>query len=208
MDASSDALLALITKAQSGDAQAKEALFAQCRAFLSMVADAELNSGLLTKVDASDLVQESLLEADKGLANFRGCGVEEWHAWLRRIVRHNAVDLNRHFQGAAKRDAKRERSMHAADPDASGPVGWEPAGQDPTPSQEVMRSEEAAKTLELLSQLPTDYQEVLRLRNLESLPFEVVAEKMGRARPAVQMLWTRAVRKLRELMSEDESTAI
>jgi DNA-directed RNA polymerase specialized sigma24 family protein len=36
------------------------------------------------------------------------------------------------------------------------------------------------------------------LRNLERLPFDVVAERMGRSRPAVQMLWARAIKRLQE----------
>jgi RNA polymerase sigma-70 factor (ECF subfamily) len=46
--------------------------------------------------------------------------------------------------------------------------------------------------------LPEDYQEVIVLRNLQRLPFDEVARRMGRSRPAAQMLWMRALRRLRE----------
>ena len=49
-----------------------------------------------------------------------------------------------------------------------------------------------------LAEMPPDYQEVIVLRNLERLAFNEVAEQMGRSRPAVQMLWMRALRKLQE----------
>ena len=52
--------------------------------------------------------------------------------------------------------------------------------------------------------MPPDYQEVIVLRNLERLPFNEVAERMERSRPAVQMLWMRAVRKLQEAMEGEE----
>ena len=54
-----------------------------------------------------------------------------------------------------------------------------------------------------LAELSPDYQEVILLRNLERLPFDEVAQRMGRSRPAVQMLWMRAIRKLREMMGEE-----
>ena len=193
-------LMRLLEQAQSGNEGAKDALFAKCREFLSMVAQAELAAGLQQKVDASDLVQESLIEADRGLTGFRGATVEEWQAWLRKIVRHNALDFNRRYQGAAKRQASREQSFaQNANPDESR-CDWEPAGDDDTPSQQLMKTEESMELLAVMAALPDDYQRVLKLRNLENLPFDVVAEKMGRTRPAVQMLWTRAVRKLRSLM--------
>jgi RNA polymerase sigma-70 factor (ECF subfamily) len=49
-----------------------------------------------------------------------------------------------------------------------------------------------------VAQLPPDYQEVIVLRNLERLPFDEIAERLGRSRPAVQMLWMRALKKLHE----------
>ena len=54
--------------------------------------------------------------------------------------------------------------------------------------------------------LPADYQEVIILRNLERLPFDEIAERLGRSRPAVQMLWMRAIRKLQEIVAADHST--
>ncbi len=50
-------------------------------------------------------------------------------------------------------------------------------------------------------QLPPDYREVICLRNLQRLPFDQVAERMGRSRPAVQMLWMRALQKLQDMLA-------
>ena len=55
-----------------------------------------------------------------------------------------------------------------------------------------------------LGELPADYQEVIMLRNLQRLSFNEVAQRMDRSRPAVQMLWMRAIRKLQEAMEEGE----
>ena len=52
-----------------------------------------------------------------------------------------------------------------------------------------------------LAQLPDDHREVIVLRNLQRLPFDAVAQRMGRSRPAVQMLWMRAIRKLQHTLA-------
>ena len=58
-----------------------------------------------------------------------------------------------------------------------------------------------------MAQLPADYQEVIVLRNLQRLPFNEVAERMERSRPAVQMLWMRAIKKLQEAMGDKDNPA-
>ena len=59
-----------------------------------------------------------------------------------------------------------------------------------------------------LSELPSDYQDVIVLRNLQRLSFNEVAQRMERSRPAVQMLWMRAIKKLQEAMEADEGLGI
>ena len=55
-----------------------------------------------------------------------------------------------------------------------------------------------------MAELSADYQEVVVLRNLERLSFHEVAERMGRSRPATQMLWMRAIKKLQVAMEEKD----
>jgi RNA polymerase sigma-70 factor (ECF subfamily) len=86
----------LLIQARGGDAEARDRLFAACRNYLAVVARAEIGSWLQAKVDASDLVQQTLLDAHRGLANFRGHNEAEWLGWLRQILSHNAADFVRH----------------------------------------------------------------------------------------------------------------
>jgi RNA polymerase sigma-70 factor (ECF subfamily) len=65
-----------------------------------------------------------------------------------------------------------------------------------------MQKELQLQVADAVSRLPEDYQEVVILRNLQQLPFDEVAERMGRSRPAAQMLWMRAIRKLQEILEE------
>ena len=78
----------------------------------------------------------------------------------------------------------------------------EPAAPDATPSQEFLRLDTELRLAAALAQLPPDYQEIIVLRNLERLPFDEVGRRMDRSRPAAQMLWMCAMKKLREAMEE------
>lgn len=192
---SSVSLVVLLNKARDGDDSARDELFGKCRSYLALVARAQVESWLQAKVDASDLVQQTLLDAHRGLRDFRGRTDAEWFAWLRQILKRNATDFVRQYGVAEKRQAGREVSLQRDD---SRHAGLEPTDSAESPSDFLMRHEQEVIVAETLTQLPPDYQEVIILRNLQRLPFDEVAQRMGRSRPAVQMLWMRAIRKLAE----------
>ena len=196
----STSIAELLSRARSGDAQAREHLFERCRSYVGVVARTQVESWLQSKVDASDIVQQSMLEAHRGLANFQGETEAEWLAWLRRIVNHNATDFVRHYRTTQKRQARKEVRLKGPGDDSQ--AGGAPDPRDPgqSPSQIVMQREREVELAEAIAQLSPDHQEVIVLRNLQRLPFDEVAERMGRSRPATQMLWMRAVRRLQELM--------
>jgi RNA polymerase sigma-70 factor (ECF subfamily) len=194
---------ALIDSARRGDAECRDRLFGLCRSYLGFVARSQVETWLRRKVDASDLVQETMLEACRDFERFEGCTEKEWLAWLRKILARNAADFVRHYRKTAKRAAGREVPFR--DPDDSLARGApEPAAPQATPSQEFLELDTELRVTAALAELPPDYQEVIVLRNLERLPFEQVAQRMGRSRPAVQMLWMRAIRKLQEALVEKE----
>ena len=93
----------LLQKARTGDGPARERLFGACRNYVDILARAEMAGWLKAKVDASDLVQQTLLDAYRGLNNFRGTTEAEWLGWLRRILTNNAADYIRR-ETAKKRE--------------------------------------------------------------------------------------------------------
>jgi len=193
---------ALIQQARQGDAAGRDRLFALCRSYLEIVARAQVESSLRAKVDASDLVQETLLEAFRDFPRFGGNSEQEWLAWLKRILAHNAADFVRRYRGTAKRQARREVPIRGPQDSTFVHGAAEPPAPCLTPSQEFLQIDEELRVTAALSELPADYQEVIVLRNLQRLPFNEVAERMERSRPAVQMLWMRAIRKLQESLGE------
>jgi len=189
----------LIERARGGDAECRERLFALCRSYLGFVARSQVETWLRRKVDASDLVQQTMLEAHRDFERFQGASEKQWLAWLRKILSHNAADFVRHYRGTAKRQARREVGFR--DPaDSAAPGAPEPAAPGVTPSQEFLQLDNQLRVTAAMAQLSEDYQEVIVLRNLQRLPFGEVAGRMGRSRPAVQMLWMRAIKKLQAVL--------
>src|SRR5206468_4123754 len=82
-----------------------------CRQYLLLVANEQLGPDLRDKVGPSDLVQETFLDAQRGLRHFHGHTEQELLAWLHRILLNNLADACRRYRGAGKRDVAREIAL-------------------------------------------------------------------------------------------------
>jgi RNA polymerase sigma-70 factor (ECF subfamily) len=191
----------LLARAQAGQPGELDRLFAACRNYLCVLARSHVEGRLKAKADASDLVQQTMLEAYRDFAHFRGGSEKEWLAWLKRILAHNAAEFVRHYRGTGKRQVGREIAIQAGG-DTSQLPAVQPADPGESPSQQFLRKERELIIADALAQLPPEYREVICLRNLQRLPFDEVAQRMDRSRPAAQMLWMRALHRLREVLAE------
>jgi RNA polymerase sigma-70 factor (ECF subfamily) len=192
----------LIQRCRAGDAAARAALFQRYRHYLLVLAQAQLGRHLRAKVDASDLVQQTLLEAHRDFGAFQGGHEGELLAWLRRILAHNLFNEARRY-AAQQRDATREVSLEQMQngvEQSSLALGRCLAADTPSPSSDAMHREAAVQLADALARLEEDYQQVLILRIFEDLPAEEVAERMGRSAGAVRMLQMRALAALRDEM--------
>src|SRR5512145_1158992 len=88
------------------------------RGYLSVLARSQIGADLRARVDASDIVQQTLLEAHQAWDQFAGQTFEERAAWLRRILANNIANARRHVH-ARKRDVSRELSIEASLGDSS-----------------------------------------------------------------------------------------
>jgi RNA polymerase sigma-70 factor (ECF subfamily) len=191
----------LLSQARAGDAAALGRLLELYRNYLRLQARALMGAGLRVRLDPSDLVQETFLEAHRDFARFMGQSEGEIVAWLRRILVRNLADqLKRHR--AAGRDYRRQQSLEAKLERSSLDVQAALAGGLSTPSVRAARREQAVVLADALAELPADYREVIVLRHLERLKFDEIADRLGRSSGAVRMLWTRALEKLHGLLED------
>lgn len=178
--------------ARAGEPDALGRALDACRAYLLLVAEKELAPDLRAKGGASDLVQQTFLEAHTDFHQFRGGSREELLAWLRTLLANNLSNFHRHWRGTAKRDADRERPIGLD----GGSNAAAPAADTPTPSATVAEAERALAVRRAMAKLPPDQQDVLNLRYESDLSFEDVAARLGRTPAAARQLWARAVARL------------
>jgi RNA polymerase sigma-70 factor (ECF subfamily) len=168
--------------------------------WLQILARLEIDSRFAGKFSASDVVQQTMLEAWKDWDKFRGDDENQRRAWLRQILAHQLAHLARHFAGTQKRDVVRERSIEDTLCRSDQRLGALLPGRDPSPSAAAVEKEERLQLAEVLEQLPADYRQVILLRNVEELPHEEVALRLDRSPGAVRMLWVRALAALHEAL--------
>ena len=147
-------------------------------------------------------MQETFLKAHREFAQFVGSTEPELIAWLRQIL---VRDAGQPGQAAPGRRA-RLPPAGVARGDARPLEPGDPAGtgrrRSRRPARTPVRREQAVLLADALAKLPADYREVFILRNLEHIPFDEIAARMGRSPGAVRKLWTRAMVALRQLLEE------
>lgn len=170
------------------------------RDYLRLLAEMHVDRRLQAKLDASDVVQQTLMEAHRDLDKFRGQSDEELAAWLRQALVNNLANAARDF-ARAKRDIRRERSMEESIGQSSCRLEAWLASGDSSPSQRADRNEQLCLLADALAQLPPAQHEVVVLRYLHGWPIADIANHVGRTRPAVAGLLHRALGQLRGKLS-------
>jgi RNA polymerase sigma-70 factor, ECF subfamily len=184
-----------LCEARAGSKEALGQILADCRAYLLLIAGQELDPILRAKAGASDVVQDTMLEASRDFEHFHGTTEEELRAWLRRLLLHNLADLRRHYGDDGKRDVGREFPLAAAGPAADPWLAVE--NGDSSPSARAIRQEQVEAMYRAIDRLPDDYQQVISYRYQKQLPFDEIGRRMERSVNAVEKLWARAIARLR-----------
>lgn len=200
LPAGEEDVASLISKARHGGKSDIGALLQQYRNYLTVLASTQIDKRLQPRVSPSDVVQETMLRAHKHFEQFRGASELELLAWLRQILVNNLAKFVEQHMLAARRDVRREVSIErlgAALEQSTVQLAALLPADGKSPSMAVQQREEAVVLADRLARLPSDYREVLVLRNLQGLPFEEIAGRLDRSLGATRMLWLRAIEKLR-----------
>jgi RNA polymerase sigma-70 factor (ECF subfamily) len=190
----------LIRRARQGDGDALGELLEKHRAYLRVIAKRYIFGKLATRIDASDVIQQTCLSVCGNFDKFQGNEVAEFVAWLRRVHERNIQNVVRDHMIAQKRALGREQSLET---DERSPVEFPQANQ-PTASQRAMRGERAVRLAQVLESLSEDQREVVRLRHLEGWSLARIAEQMDRSEEAIIGLLKRGMQNLRKHLRHDE----
>ena len=177
--------------------------FGRFRDYLCLLARMHLDRRLRPRLDASDVVQQALLQAYEARHEFRGTTSEEQAAWLRsilsRTLSHAVRDLT-----SRKRDLRREVSMEGTLADASRRLDSWLVASGTSPSNQVVKQERLLELATLVADLPEAEQEVLVLHHCQGWKLAKIAEHMERTLPSVAGLLRRGLARLRERLGGPE----
>jgi RNA polymerase sigma-70 factor (ECF subfamily) len=198
----------LLAQAQAGDAAAVERLLGKHREPLRRMIDVRLDPALAARLDASDIVQDVLLEAHRRLSDYLRQPTMPFHLWLRHIAKDHMIDAHRRHRQAQRRSLDREQPLvptRLAD-HSSVELAGQILDGEPTPASAAIR-EELQKRLELaVAQLDEDDREVVLMRHGEQLSNQEVAALLGLTEAAASMRYLRAVRRLRAALLPGSGT--
>lgn len=158
-----------------------------------------LPARLAAKLDPSDIVQLTMLQAHQGLAGFRGSSPQEMAAWLRQILARNLAHAARDF-ARQKRNAALEVSIAQTLDQSSARLEAWLADEQSSPSQRAERNEQLLRMADALEQLPDEHREAVELRYWQGWTLAEIAAHQQRSVPSVAGLVHRGLAKLRELM--------
>jgi RNA polymerase sigma-70 factor (ECF subfamily) len=188
----------------SNEADRREPMLERFRPYLLLLARLHFTDRHRAKFDASDVVQQTLLEAHRKRAQFRGNTDAELAGWLRQLFACELADALRGL-ARAKRDVRRERELEAVLGEVSSRLeAWLAADQS-SPSERATGNEQLLRLAEALTHLPEDQRRAVELKHLQGQSVAAIATALDKTETAVGGLLRRGMTRLRELLNSNEN---
>ena len=186
----------LVHAARGGCDDALTEIIARLEGYLLLIANGQMRENLQAKFGASDIVQNSLLDAHKGIDEFKGSTEAEMRAWLKQIVMHNLADEGRRYTNAQSRNVNRECSLEVV----TTPLKTHGSG-----IRKAIQSEsDKQKLAKAVNRLSARQQRVVEGRHRFGYSYQEIAEQLGITEVAARKIWSRALAQLRAFCAEDD----
>lgn len=197
----------LLLDAGRGDPAAVNALLERHRQTLRRLVQVRLDRAIARRVDASDIVQDVLIEANTRLKDYLADPRMPFHLWLRHLAKDRVIEMHRRHRGAQRRSLDREQAIGspAFGDRSSLDLGKMLVDQELTPAAENIRRELEQRFLAAVEQLEEDDRDIILMRHFEQLGNSEAAEALGLSPAAAGMRHLRALRKLRSILGERPS---
>jgi RNA polymerase sigma-70 factor (ECF subfamily) len=194
----------LLEKVEKGDNGAVDQLLVHHREPLRRMIGLRLDPALAARVDASDIVQDVMLEASRRLADYLKNPVMPFHLWLRHIAKDHVIDAHRKHRLAQRRSTDREQSIRPALGDQSSlDLAAQFFDHELTPATAALRQEMQHRLEAAVGELEEDDREIILMRHFEQLSNQEVATVLGLTEAAASMRYLRALRKLRAMLATE-----
>ena len=201
-EAAGEPTLALLDRVRRGDRDAVNGLLARHRAAIRRMIDRRMDRLVQRRVDASDIVQDVLLEANRRLGDYLDNPTMPFGLWLRHMARDRLIDAHRRHRVAATRSVDREVPLVAAGDNAGEQTDAAHLVPDRelTPAAAATWHELERRFAAAVEGLDEADREIVLLRHFEHLSTAEAAEVLGLSKPAAGMRYLRAMRRLRVLL--------
>lgn len=177
--------------------------FERFRPYLTVLARGQLDQRVRAKVDASDIVQQTLLQAHRGAGDYRGVDEAQLAAWLRQILARTLMHEIRDLQ-REKRDVRRECHLEADLTSSSQRLECWLAADQTSPDVRAERNEQLYKLSAALESLPAEQRQAVLLHYLRGWKLAQIAVELGCSIPAVGGLLHRGLKALRTQLAEPD----
>ncbi len=193
----------LLDRASAGDSSARQRLLDVHREHLRRMIAARLDARLASRVDPSDVVQDTLFEASRRLEGYLTNPPLPFLPWLRQIAGERVIDTHRRHLQSQRRSVLREQARPTIEDDSSEVLAGWLVDKDPSPSQQTRRRERLDEVKNALEALPDRDREILVMRHLEHLKVEEIAEVLGITAGAAKARILRALLKIRNHLGDE-----
>jgi RNA polymerase sigma-70 factor (ECF subfamily) len=190
----------LLERAGQGDAQAVDELFDRYREYLRAVVALRMDRQMQSRVDASDVVQETYLQTARRMDDFLRRRPMPFRLWLRKSACECLIQLRRRHVGAQQRTTAAEVPLPAASSAAQAALA--PADSGTTPSQQLVKFELAERVRQAMGELDEQDREILLMRTYEGLTNQEVSLVLELEADAASKRYGRALIRLRNLLVE------
>ena len=196
----------LLSDAKSQQPTAVNALLDEFREPLRRVVNMRLDPALARRVDASDIVQDVLLEATQRLRDYLKKPDMPFHLWLRHLAQDRIIDTHRRHRLAQRRSIDKEQPNHgpAWAEDSSASLVAQLVDAERTPGTEAIRVELQQKLSAAVAELDDGDRDIILMRHTEQLSNQEVAQSLGLTEAAASMRYLRALRRLRTVLVPEE----
>jgi RNA polymerase sigma-70 factor (ECF subfamily) len=196
----------LLDEARTGGPDAVDRLLGEFREPLRRVIDLRLDPAVARRVDASDIVQDVLLEANQRLTEYLKKPDMPFHLWLRHLAQDRIIDTHRRHRLAQRRSVDREQPIArpAWADESSASLVAQLIDTERTPTSEAIRQELQRRLSAAIDRLSPDDREIVLMRHHEMLSNQEVARALNLTEAAASMRYLRALRRLRALLVPHE----
>ena len=196
----------LLKLAASGDSDALGRLLESHRQRLERIVRVRLDHRVQSRMNASDVIQETCIEAGERLKEYLENPEVPFFVWLRYLAHQRLQQLHRHHLGRQIRDANRERSIEQQDSEdqlGSGIIAAHLVARISSASSILQREELCQRLRELLDRMEPVDREILVLRHFEHLTNAECSQILSLSTTAASNRYIRALERLRTVIGDD-----